>query len=272
MKKLLTSLVLFSPLSVFADNLVFNGGFDMTPWDTGWVVAGKDTNGGAFGVQADTINHSSQKSCYIWTFTASGACGWRAITQTIYPPAINCTCRAFLKYNIGYWYGSYADVAIEININNKWKTEWSDMAIYSGESIDSTKNWINWEKVYTGHDTIRGIYFEAGSGTYSPDNMSGANLFIDDVYISGEEIGIEEKSNIKTPSTTLRASPNPFVQKTVVSGQWSEGNEIQIYDVAGNLVKETKDNIIGKDLKAGIYFIKLKSQDYKKLVKIIRVK
>ncbi|MDD5530642.1 MAG: T9SS type A sorting domain-containing protein [bacterium] len=277
--KLVLFMTLVAPLSVFADNLIFNGGFDMTPWDTGWVASESGTGE----IQADTSKDtSSPNACLVLAWGMSGSGGYGTLVQTIYPPAINCTCRAFFKYSIGVSMGGNAGVQLKINKNNNWETEWSDEAAL-GENIDSTKNWIVWEKVYTVNDTIRGIHFYSGSVTYSPSNSAGAYFWLDNVYISGEKIGIEEKSNIKNPSTTLRASPNPFVQSTVIScqssrnvGSASGGFSLAIYDIAGKLIKETKGNVItakagcsiGKDLKTGIYFVKMNNYKPVKIVKM----
>ncbi|MDD5529748.1 MAG: YCF48-related protein [bacterium] len=100
--------------------------------------------------------------------------------------------------------------------------------------------------------------------------------------------GIEEKLNIKNQKLNIEAKPNPFVQSTVVSYSASGGFrsaqqekdkeiKIQVYDISGKLVEETKSNIItakagcsiGKNLKPGIYFVKV--NDYKPL-KIVKMK
>ncbi|MDD5529747.1 MAG: YCF48-related protein [bacterium] len=93
--------------------------------------------------------------------------------------------------------------------------------------------------------------------------------------------GIEKKSPPpRRGVATLQISQNPFVEKTVVSGFTSGGSEkskIRIYDISGKLIEETKNNIItakagcsiGKNLKPGIYFVKV--NDYKPL-KIVKMK
>lgn len=159
---------------------------------------------------------------------------------------------------------------IEVNINNKWKMEWGD-ATGQYEDIDSTKNWILWEKFYTASDTIREISFSAIMNTSSPDGDAGARFWIDDVYVAGERIGVEEKDKYLMLNAELKAEPNPFFQSTVISYQLSvkdKETKIRIYDISGKLVEETKENIIGKNLKAGIYFLKINNY---KPIKIIKV-
>ncbi|MDD2890566.1 MAG: T9SS type A sorting domain-containing protein [bacterium] len=101
--------------------------------------------------------------------------------------------------------------------------------------------------------------------------------------------GVEEQASIKTPSTTLRASPNPFVNSTVISytvgknvGSASGGFSLAIYDIAGKLVESVamtpslQSKIeIGQNLKSGIYFVKvnnsLTADRHVKLTKIVKL-
>ncbi|MDD2889697.1 MAG: FlgD immunoglobulin-like domain containing protein [bacterium] len=104
---------------------------------------------------------------------------------------------------------------------------------------------------------------------------------------TGHSVGTEEPLNIKNPSTTLRASPNPFVQTTVISGSASGGSadsktKIQIYDVSGKLVRilalnkdngaitwNGKDNN-GKNVPDGTYFCRLNTSTGTKEVKVTK--
>lgn len=92
-----------------------------------------------------------------------------------------------------------------------------------------------------------------------------------DIYlVRTGKIGIEESEESGIGSQRLKIYPNPFSQSTVVNYQLTHKDiKIQIYDMTGRLIKETKDSVIGKDLKAGIYFVK--AQDCK-LEKIIKLK
>ncbi|MDD5528738.1 MAG: T9SS type A sorting domain-containing protein [bacterium] len=107
---------------------------------------------------------------------------------------------------------------------------------------------------------------------------SGGNDYGALKYAKGIGVGIEENNdNCLMLNAQLKAEPNPFVEKTVVSGSASGGFrsaqqekeiKIQIYDIAGKLVEETKDNIIGKQLRTGIYFVKFKNYKPLKIVKL----
>ncbi|MDD5529084.1 MAG: T9SS type A sorting domain-containing protein [bacterium] len=105
------------------------------------------------------------------------------------------------------------------------------------------------------------------------------------------KIGIEEKSNIKNQILKIEAYPNPFVENAVISYSASGGfrsaqqekdkeTEIRIYDISGRTVyKVDKLNKSSKSLvwspktcPAGIYFVEVKSADYKLIKKLVKIK
>ncbi|MFA5031960.1 MAG: T9SS type A sorting domain-containing protein [bacterium] len=106
-------------------------------------------------------------------------------------------------------------------------------------------------------------------------------------YAKGKGTGVEEKSNIKNPSTTLRVNQNPFTKSTelrveskelrVESKEFRE-NKIEIYDIAGKLIEtqsitQSPNNAItkisiGEKLKSGIYFVKVNDYTPVKVVKM----
>ncbi|MDD5530124.1 MAG: SBBP repeat-containing protein [bacterium] len=104
----------------------------------------------------------------------------------------------------------------------------------------------------------------------------------DYVTIKYSTVGAEEeKLNIKNQKSNIKIFPNPFVSKTVVSGsasgefrsaQQKKETKIQIYDISGKLVETTKDNVIGKNLKSGIYFVKIGEYKPMKVVKMGGIK
>ncbi|MDD2889538.1 MAG: T9SS type A sorting domain-containing protein [bacterium] len=104
-------------------------------------------------------------------------------------------------------------------------------------------------------------------------------------------IGIEEKSNIKNQISKIETYPNPFIQSTVISYSASGGfcpaqqgkdkeTELRIYDISGRTVyKVDKLNKSSKSLvwspktcPAGIYFVEVKSADYKLIKKLVKIK
>ncbi len=97
-----------------------------------------------------------------------------------------------------------------------------------------------------------------------------------------EGTSVEESKELKVKSLELRVFPNPFTQKTVIRYSLN-GNRndlrLTIYDITGRIVKtlvsEEKKagyytvNFDAKDLRAGIYFVKLVAGDFKETKKLI---
>lgn len=75
-------------------------------------------------------------------------------------------------------------------------------------------------------------------------------------YNVGYEPGgaIEERKNIKNQN--VKIFPNPFIEKTIINIQKLKRNKITIYDISGKTAEEPRSNIIGKNLKSGVYFVK----------------
>ncbi|MDD2890299.1 MAG: right-handed parallel beta-helix repeat-containing protein [bacterium] len=100
------------------------------------------------------------------------------------------------------------------------------------------------------------------------------------VYI----VGIEEKSKIKTPSTTLRASQNPFIKSTIICYALPEKADVllKICDISGRIVKTLvngkKDagsyeaNFDTKGLVSGVYFATLNAGNISIRKKLILIK
>lgn len=81
-------------------------------------------------------------------------------------------------------------------------------------------------------------------------------------------------------NTKLKAFPNPFAENMVVrlegSGLKIKDKRIQIYDIEGRLVEETDSSVIGKKLKSGVYFVKVKgcltADGQVKPIKVVKLK
>ncbi len=87
--------------------------------------------------------------------------------------------------------------------------------------------------------------------------------------------GVEESEKYKVKSVKLEVCPNPFTAGVRVKGLGvSEGQKVnlKVYDMMGRLVEETKENIIGKNLQAGIYFVKTRGYEPIKIIKLRRVR
>ncbi len=97
----------------------------------------------------------------------------------------------------------------------------------------------------------------------------GADAF--DIYgriVSGT--GVEESEKCKVKSTKLQVCPNPFTSHTAIklSSHQAIQKKIRVYDLMGRLVEETKEDIIGENLRAGIYFVKIRSYKPLKIIKL----
>ena len=88
------------------------------------------------------------------------------------------------------------------------------------------------------------------------------------VGVLDESSGIENEQDYESNHSWIRIAPNPFVYCASVTGK-SKTVGISIYDLSGRLVEESKDNTIGRNLKKGIYFVKI--EDYK-TVKIVKLR
>ncbi|MDD5530100.1 MAG: T9SS type A sorting domain-containing protein [bacterium] len=101
--------------------------------------------------------------------------------------------------------------------------------------------------------------------------------FLDDSF----KVGVKEQSIVNRQQLTVTTKPNPFIQSTVISYQLPVGGKVSLvlYDIAGSCVKMlvNEEKQVGsysvcvdaKELKAGIYFIKLKTGNYQETKKVV---
>ena len=268
-----------------AENLIINPGFDETPWDTGWSWKGWSEEGISIAIPDTERYYTSPRSCMLRAMTS-----WRGAYIDLFQeiqPAVSCTCRVYFQnrsYNSMY---ACTEYRIYVKVNNDYQTEW----VCEGDN----PVWTKWEKIYTSSDTISSIEFGiiAGSGLHG--FTADGNFWIDDVYISGIVVGIEE--DISNNNDFLEVYPNPFRERTVISLEcinrvdaavtWSQ-HSINIYDLTGRLIRtiplpsspftplkvvwDGKDRQ-GNEVLSGVYFIRLEitsgtiSYPTKKLVK-----
>ena len=93
-------------------------------------------------------------------------------------------------------------------------------------------------------------------------------------FYTDKTFGIEEKNKKEgLDKLAAKAYPNPFTAYTVIklfSHQAIKG-KIQVYDMVGRLVEERSEKreaIIGKNLPAGIYFVKVRGYKPTKIIKL----
>lgn len=99
--------------------------------------------------------------------------------------------------------------------------------------------------------------------------------------ILADTIGIQESSTLKPSNSQtlkLQVFPNPFTTATTIQlssasgGLNSQLSTLSIFDLSGKLVETTNKMIIGKNLKAGVYFVKLGNSKPIKLIKLGELK
>ena len=88
------------------------------------------------------------------------------------------------------------------------------------------------------------------------------------IYVSHtEETGVSEKHQLSNSEFQLRVYPNPFTKYCIVT--LCGHNLLRIYNLEGRLIEEVRSNTIGRNLKPGIYFLKV---DGCKPVKVIKLR
>ncbi|MBI4722541.1 MAG: T9SS type A sorting domain-containing protein [Candidatus Stahlbacteria bacterium] len=167
------------------------------------------------------------------------------------------------------------------NTNNKVLFDFADLDAWWYNP--GTSNWefasysYNDSTIPVEHSHFNGN--EAGHTTYESCEQKGKAVWWMFAVLAGwkDSVGIEENANREIQNAELQANPNPFVQTTFIGYQLSANSQplsapkIQIYDMGGRLVEVAKDNIIGKDLEAGIYFVKVDGKALKKIVKLSKL-
>ncbi|MBI4722920.1 MAG: T9SS type A sorting domain-containing protein [Candidatus Stahlbacteria bacterium] len=280
MRKYFVFIVLVLPIYAMGENVIFNPGFDMTPWDTGWTIETDTAVGGSCNTEiaeAQAIpdtGKSPPNCCGLSSYVKldpypANWCGGTAYAETkvyqIFNEISSCSVKAQIKYlGGGDGGGSYNEGTIDVQVNGTWQTIWG-----KGWETDTI-----WSNLSIGvNNPITGIRFRTKSYLYcSSLGSSAVELFyfwVDDIYVG--QAGVEESKELEMKSEKLKAFPNPFVIFTEVRGQRTE-NRIQVYDMMGRLVEKTKESIIGENLHPGFYFVKAKGYKPIKVIKLGDVK
>jgi len=117
---------------------------------------------------------------------------------------------------------AYSISDILLYINSSWDTIWDESCWYyyvpwSPYSVNVCTTITSGSVSRVQIDCISSTSNNHPSNTYNCELEATNGFGISSISI--EHIGIEENSNIKNPSTKLRASQNPFIQSTVISYQ-----------------------------------------------------
>ena len=276
MKKVF-ALFIFLPVCGMGQNMVFNPGFDMVPWDTGWTIV-VDTASGYDAVAIAEAKPDTGKSppncCYLKTYVytefGGGFAHSKAIVSQIFNPIAACKFKAQIKY---WWYnlrptGSWeARATIEACIDEQWQVIW-DTVPSSNSGGDTV-----WSEISIDiNGQIKGIKFITISRlnvSSGPDAVMNFHIWLDDICI--EEMGVEESKELKVKSGELKVSRNPFIKYTTIELPYPQA-KVKVYDVMGKLIEETDKEIIGEGLQTGIYFVRVKGYKPLKIIKVGRVK
>ncbi len=287
-KKLSIFLFLFVPSISLGDNAVFNSGFDMSPWDSGWTIETDTSSKWDVTLVIAEVKPDSGKSlpncCYLKTYSQIDAPGGGGageakaktmITQN-FEGITDCEIKAYVKWNWfpgfksgGGYNKSYA--MMEGYINNEWKLIWE-------ASIGDNQNWTEVSTTLV-DDTLSGIRFCTESSFYLTCHCglgwSHSYLWVDDIYVG--EVGIEESEKLRVKSEKLKIWPNPFTEYTAIksSSYQAINGKVQVYDMMGRLVEETnvglEDCKIGEKLLPGVYFVKVRGYKPAKIIKLMEV-
>jgi hypothetical protein len=286
MKKIVGVLFILLPLYARGQNMVFNPGFDMVPWDTGWTTE-IDTHtyyrtncNLTFTAKAkkDT-GRSLPNSCSLYTkvfaYPSGGFanfCAYSKVTiSQIFDEIPGCEIKGWIKFILGpdITHGCFdtSRINIDVLVNNGWMT----ISEISFSNRDTSCN--NWTEVSVSVDTtIRGIRFCSfvlhGKNSVLDPSGASTHFWIDDIYIG--KTGIEESKELKVKSIKLEIYPNPFIRSTIVRLEdlKIEDCKIMIYDMVGKLVEQTEGTVIGEDLPSGIYFVRAEGYKPIKVVKL----
>lgn len=217
-----------------------------------------------------------------------------------------------VTYSYGGWpygyYYSYSAYLIKIDLNgdtlwtkkiqdasngyglkhcSAYPTTDSGYIVTNGEYLLKTNKMgtNQWNKMFFNTDNLS--VKETSDGGYVM--TGGADMYAGSIsalcLIKSDPGAVEEENQISNlKSQRLRASPNPFTNTTGIRGLGlgigkEEKVNIRIYDISGKLVEsfdKAQDKgaeiVIGKDLKPGVYFAKVKGYEPVKILKISNIK
>ena len=131
---------------------------------------------------------------------------------------------------------------------------------------------------YSVKQTTDGGYIITGMAGAWEEGFVYRTVYLIKTDSSGCVYGVEEEPKTESRKLKLEVWPNPFIQSTIVRFEDSrlqiKDCKIQVYDMVGRLVEERSEEQearIGKNLPAGIYFVKIKGHKPVKIIKLMEV-
>ena len=144
---------------------------------------------------------------------------------------------------------------------NLYRSLYRDNGYIKIDSVSYIPGSANYSYVDAPLESGTNYYYKIG-----PINEAGAIVFCG--VFSATTTGIEETENLEL---AIRVYPNPFLYQTKIYGRTDEA---EIYDISGRLIRRIDNgiwdgkDISGKEIEAGIYFIKAKGCQPVKVVKL----
>ncbi len=266
MHRICLAIFLFVPF-LCARNFIFNPGFDLDPWYTGWTIVA-DSGEGFVGCEADTSKYiSSPQSCLIWVSTGGVAASYLSIYQE-FTPVCNCTCSFYFCYNICDYNIGLSQVTISVKVNGEWQCVWTGM-------FDPQPKWIHFYRVYGPYEVVSGIKFTVGGDCGNHGGWAHCELWIDDVRVTSSTVAVEE--GILSSRNAFKITPNPFKNELSLEINYPELSVsppallAKVFDPAGRLVKTLSidpsagqtywdgTDFRGCEVSKGMYIIKLEN-------------
>lgn len=159
--------------------------------------------------------------------------------------------------------GAAASITIEVGDTVTWT--WADALPHSVTSEGSATESFD-SGIITGLGTTFSYTFTLpGENAYRCDVHSGMNGVITVVQIAGVEDNF---------ALSVNHFPNPVIEKLTVSSEYSF-TAYEIYDILGKKVaaqslEGTNVSIDMSQLKSGVYFVTVASNDLKKTIKVVK--
>ena len=215
-------MILCVPVYEWGDNAVFNSGFDMSPWDSGWTIEiDTSTRWPNCDTYAEVISDSGRSlpNCCCLVANGGAECSGGGSSAEFYANAMiyqtfneieNCQIKAYVKYcmwihpmkkiintyTVNAKNTFYVKTRVQVNVNDEWKTIW--------EKSDTSRVTIDtiWTEVDVFVDTnVTGVRFLAtcylrNSCCFDP--YLNVWFWIDDIYVG--KAGIEESEKLRVKS------------------------------------------------------------------------